>query len=84
MRTVDISAGGLMVDRQGMSGAVRVALDLPGGHGRVEAGSSIVRNEPAGSVVRLEDLDAGTQQRLDGFVLGVRHQLARRFARAGD
>jgi hypothetical protein len=83
MRTVDISAGGLMLNRQGMSGAVRVALDLPGGHGSITADGRVVRNVPAGSGVSFEHLDVETQQRLDAFVLGVRLQLARRFARAG-
>ena len=33
MQTVDISAGGVLLDRKDLSGAVRVELDLPGGHG---------------------------------------------------
>jgi PilZ domain len=83
MRTVDISAGGVMLDRQGMSGMVRVALELPGGFGELTASGRVVRNVPAGSGVSFEGLDEATVERLDGFVLGVRHQLAQRFARAG-
>jgi PilZ domain len=83
MRTVDISAGGVMLDRQGMSGMVRVTLELPGGFGELTASGRVVRNVPAGSGVSFEGLDEVTVERLDGFVLGVRHQLAQRFARAG-
>jgi hypothetical protein len=39
---------------------------------------------PAGSGVSFEGLDEATVDRLDRFVLGVRHQLAQRFARAGS
>jgi PilZ domain len=84
MRTVDISAGGVLVDRQGMSGVVRVSLELPGGFGELTASGRVVRNVPAGSGVSFEGLDVATVERLDGFVLGVRHQLAQRFARAGS
>ena len=83
MRTVDISAGGVLLDRQGMSGCVRVTLELPGGFGELTAGGRVVRNVPAGSGVSFEGLDTATVERLDGFVLGVRHQLAQRFARTG-
>jgi c-di-GMP-binding flagellar brake protein YcgR len=82
MQTVDISAGGVLLDRKGLSGAVRVDLDLPGGHGSITANGRIVRNVSDGSGVSFDDIDAETQQTLDGFVLGVRHQLAQRFAQA--
>jgi hypothetical protein len=42
-----------------------------------------VRNVPARSGVRFVWLDAERQNLIDGFVRGVRHQLAQRFARAG-
>jgi hypothetical protein len=83
MNTVDISAGGVLLDRKGMSGAVRVELDLPGGHGTVVASGRVVRNVADGSGVSFDSIDAETQRTLDGFVLGVRHQLAQRFAQAG-
>jgi PilZ domain len=83
MNTVDISAGGVLLDRKGMSGAVRVELDLPGGHGTVVATGRVVRNVADGSGVNFDSIDAETQKTLDGFVLGVRHQLAQRFAQAG-
>jgi hypothetical protein len=83
MNTVDISAGGVLLDRKGMSGAVRVELDLPGGHGTVVASGRVVRNVADGSGVNFDSIDAETQKTLDGFVLGVRHQLAQRFAQAG-
>jgi hypothetical protein len=83
MNTVDISAGGILLDRKGMSGAVRVELDLPGGHGTVVASGRVVRNVADGSGVSFDSIDAETQRTLDGFVLGVRHQLAQRFAQAG-
>ena len=82
MQTVDISAGGVLLDRRGMSGAVRVELDLPGGHGNVTASGGVVRNVADGSGVNFDSIDAETQKTLDGFVLGVRHQLAQRFAQA--
>jgi PilZ domain-containing protein len=82
MQTVDISAGGVLLDRKDLSGAVRVELDLPGGHGTVTASGRIVRNVSDGSGVSFDAIDAETQQTLDGFVLGVRHQLAQRFAQA--
>jgi PilZ domain len=82
MQTVDISAGGVLLDRKDLSGAVRVELDLPGGHGTVSATGRIVRNVSDGSGVSFDSIDAETQQTLDGFVLGVRHQLAQRFAQA--
>jgi hypothetical protein len=84
MHTVDISAGGVLLDRQGMSGVVRVTLELPGGFGELTASGRVVRNVPAGSGVSFEGLDEATVDRLDRFVLGVRHQLAQRFARAGS
>jgi hypothetical protein len=83
MRTVDISAGGVLLDRQGMSGAVRVVLDLPGGFGTVTASGRVVRNIAAGSGVSFEGLEADKMNVLDSFVLAVRHQLAQRFAQAG-
>jgi hypothetical protein len=43
-----------------------------------------LRNVPAGSGVRFVGLDAETRKLIDNFVLGVRHQLAQRFARGGD
>jgi hypothetical protein len=82
MQTVDISAGGVLLDRKNLSGAVRVELDLPGGHGSITANGRIVRNVSDGSGVSFDAIDAETQQTLDGFVLGVRHQLAQRFAQA--
>jgi hypothetical protein len=82
MQTVDISAGGVLLDRKDLSGAVRVEIDLPGGHGSVTADGRIVRNVADGSGVSFDAIDADTQQTLDGFVLGVRHQLAQRFAQA--
>jgi PilZ domain len=84
MRTVDLSAGGVLLDRQGMSGAVRVALELPGGHGAIAAAGRVVRNVADGSGVSFEGLDPDTLALLDRFVLGVRHQLAQRFAQSGD
>jgi hypothetical protein len=83
LHTVDIGAGGVLLDRRDMSGAVRVVLALPGGFGEVTATGRIVRNVADGSGVRFEDLDRETLDRLDRFVLGVRHQLAQRFAQAG-
>jgi hypothetical protein len=83
MQTVDISAGGVLLDRLGLSGAVRVALALPGGHGTVRASGRVVRNVADGSGVHFDEIDAESQKMLDAFVLGVRHQLAQRFAQAG-
>jgi c-di-GMP-binding flagellar brake protein YcgR len=82
MQTVDISAGGVLLDRKDLSGAVRVEIDLPGGHGSITANGRIVRNVNDGSGVSFDSIDTETQQTLDGFVLGVRHQLAQRFAQA--
>jgi hypothetical protein len=83
MQTVDISAGGVLLDRLNLSGAVRVSLDLPGGHGTVSATGRVVRNVADGSGVNFDDIDGESQKMLDAFVLGVRHQLAQRFAQAG-
>jgi PilZ domain len=83
MQTVDISAGGVLLDRMGLSGPVRVALQLPGGHGTVHATGHVVRNVADGSGVHFDEIDADSQKMLDAFVLGVRHQLAQRFAQAG-
>ena len=83
MQTVDISAGGVLLDRKDLSGAVRVALTLPGGHGIVRASGRVVRNVADGSGVSFDEIDRESQQMLDKFVLGVRHQLAQRFAQAG-
>jgi hypothetical protein len=80
MHTVDISAGGVLLERRDMSGMVRVELDLPGGFGAVSAVGRIVRNVADGSGVSFEDLEPETLERLDRFVLAVRHQLAQRFA----
>jgi hypothetical protein len=43
----------------------------------------VVRNVAGGSGVHFDDIDVDSQQMLDAFVLGVRHQLAQRFAQAG-
>jgi hypothetical protein len=83
MQTVDISAGGVLLDRLGLSGGVRVSLELPGGHGMVQATGRVVRNVADGSGVNFDDIDDESQKMLDAFVLGVRHQLAQRFAQAG-
>jgi PilZ domain len=83
MQTVDISAGGVLLNRVGLSGAVRIELSLPGGHGTVNASGRVVRNVAGGSGVHFDDIDAESKQMLDAFVLGVRHQLAQRFAQAG-
>jgi PilZ domain len=83
MSTVDISAGGVLLDRRDMSGAVRVALELPGGYGEITASGRVVRNVADGSGVSFEGLAAETLDRIDRFVLAVRHQLAQRFAQAG-
>jgi hypothetical protein len=83
LRTVDISAGGVLLDRQGMAGAVRVEIDLPGGYGAMAATGRVVRNVADGSGVSFEGLDAETLDLVDRFVLAVRHQLAHRFAQAG-
>ena len=83
MRTVDISAGGVLLDRQGMSGAVRLELDLPGGYGAITASGRVVRNVADGSGVRFDGVEPETLELLDRFVLGVRHQLAQRFAQSG-
>jgi hypothetical protein len=83
MQTVDISTGGVLLNRLGLSGAARVALTLPGGHGTVSASGRVVRNVAGGSGVHFDDIDADSQRMLDAFVLGVRHQLAQRFAQAG-
>jgi hypothetical protein len=83
MQTVDISAGGVLLDRLGLSGGVRVALELPGGHGTVQATGRVVRNVADGSGVNFDAIDDESQKMLDAFVLGVRHQLAQRFAQAG-
>jgi hypothetical protein len=82
MQTVDISAGGVLLDRLNLSGTVRVSLDLPGGHGTVSATGRVVRNVADGSGVNFDDIDGESQKMLDAFVLGVRHQLAQRFAQA--
>jgi PilZ domain len=83
MSTVDISAGGVLLDRREMSGAVRVALELPGGYGEITASGRVVRNVADGSGVSFEGLASETLDRIDRFVLAVRHQLAQRFAQAG-
>jgi hypothetical protein len=83
MQTVDISAGGVLLNRMNMSGPVRVVLTLPGGHGTVNATGRVVRNVADGSGVNFDEIDGESQQMLDAFVLGVRHQLAQRFAQAG-
>jgi hypothetical protein len=66
-----------------MSGMVRVELELPDGHGRVASNGRVVRNDDAGSGVSFEGIEPDAQKLLDGFVLGMRHQLAQRFGRAG-
>jgi PilZ domain-containing protein len=81
-RTRDISAGGVLVDRPGLEGAMRVELELPGGGGAVSADGLVIRTGQAGSAIRFESIDPEQQRMLDHFVVGVRHQLARRFAAA--
>jgi hypothetical protein len=62
---------------------VRVELELPGGYGAITASGLVVRNVADGSGVSFEGLETDTLDLLDRFVLGVRHQLAQRFAQAG-
>jgi PilZ domain len=84
MKTLDISAGGVLLDRRGVSGEVRVELELPASFGTVTAKGRVVRNIATGSGVCFEELDPDARNRLDSFVLAVRHQLAQRFAQAGS
>jgi hypothetical protein len=82
MKTVDISAGGVLVDRTDLRGFVRVELELPGGHGTIVATGRVVRNVRDGSGVRFDQIEREQQELLDSFVVGVRHQLAQRFAQS--
>jgi PilZ domain len=83
MRTVDISAGGVLLDRQGMSGMVRVNLELPGSHGHVASNGRVVRNVLAGSGVSFEGIEPDAQKLLDDFVLDMRLRLAQRLSQNG-
>ena len=52
-RTVDVSAGGTLLDCGGLSGAVRVAIELPGTAGTVQAQGQVARGTSAVTAVLL-------------------------------
>ena len=77
-----MSAGGVLAEATGLRGPMRVAIDLPGGLGSITADGVVVRAGHGGSAVRFAAIEEGDREFLDRFVLGVRHQLAPRFAAA--
>jgi hypothetical protein len=80
--TLDVSAGGVLLACGGLSGRVRVVLELPGSAGTIEAVGTVVRSSQTRTAIAFLALPAEDQAMLDRFVTVVRTELARRFARA--
>ena len=81
-QTVDVSAGGTLLGCGGLTGAVRVAIELPGTAGVVEARGTVARSTATESGVRFTQVQPQDQELLERFVMTVRRELARRFAAA--
>lgn len=80
--TLDVSAGGVRLACGGLSGRVRVAVELPGTAGTVEGVGVVARSGTAHTAVSFVLLAADHQAVLERFVRVVRAELARRFAEA--
>jgi hypothetical protein len=80
--TLDVSAGGVLLACGGLSGRVRVALELPGSAGVVEAIGTVVRSDATRTAIAFLALPAEDQAMLERFVTVVRTEIAQRFARA--
>ena len=81
-RTVNVSAGGVLLDGTSFgaaNGAVEVAIKMPNGP-EVRARGIIVRALPQGTGIRFTDIEPAARAHLDSMVLSIRAALARRFA----
>jgi hypothetical protein len=78
--TRDISAGGALLGCGGMPARVRVAIELPGELGAIEARANVVRSTDEVTACAFIALDAVVQTAIERFVEQVRIELARRFA----
>jgi hypothetical protein len=81
-KTVDVSAGGTLLGCGGLFGPVRVAIELPGTAGTVEALGNVARSTATESGVRFTQVQPADQALLERFVMTIRRELARRFAAA--
>jgi hypothetical protein len=81
-QTVDVSAGGTLLGCGGLSGAVRVAIELPGTAGTVQAVGEIARGTPTVTAVCFTQVQPADQVLLERFVMTIRRELARRSAAA--
>ena len=78
--TKDISAGGALLGVGGMPARIRVAIELPGSLGTIDAHANVVRSTDQVTACAFIALDAERQQTIEKFVETVRVELARRFA----
>jgi hypothetical protein len=80
--TIDLSAGGTLVALGGLSGRVRVGIELAASMGTVTSEARVIRSTADKTALAFDGLEPQAEALIDRFVVGVRHELARRFAAA--
>ena len=80
--TLDISAGGALLGQGGLIGGsrIRIAIELPGSLGVVDAIARVVRSTDTVTALAFLNLEDDVRARIERFVEQVRDALARRFA----
>ncbi len=79
---VDISAGGVLLAQDGLSGVVRVTIDIPGVPEPVSAVANVIRTGVPGTALMFRSIDPQDRALIQAFVASVKQALARRFATA--
>lgn len=65
--SVDVSASGVLLACVGVTGRVKVSLQLPDGRGRLEVFGTVVRHDPGRTAVQFTDVDRRTEAALQGL-----------------
>jgi hypothetical protein len=79
-QAADISAGGLLLTRDGLSGVLRVTVTLPGVAEPITAIAEVIRTGVPGTAVMFRSIAPQDQALIHEFVGSVKHALAKRFA----
>ena len=85
-RTIDLSAGGVLVrgHRAQEGSTVELQMAVPGLPRPVTCTARVVHQLPVGCALEFVDLDHGVEKTLDQFVFAVRQQIARRAFRGAQ
>jgi hypothetical protein len=81
-KMLDISAGGVLLEQDGLRDVVRLAIEIPGSGRTVKAVAVVIRNGVPGSAVMFRTIDPHDQALIQDFIRSVKHALAKRFAAA--